>query len=240
MMTLWAWSAFTETLIKLTVAFVLGGLVGLERQYRQRTAGLRTNVLVAVGAAFFVDMAGRIFAVQSGSHGMVHVVAYIVSGIGFLGAGVIMRESGNIRGINTAATLWAVAAVGAATGAGLLAEATAATLFIIAANTLLRPVVNRMNRQPVDVAETEATYQLTILTPRANQKQALAWLEQNLERTNLPMRELNVEPFDEKTVEVTVTLLATSLDGDELDDLVHTINQAKLVSQAYWSLSTSL
>ncbi|MGL4774889.1 MAG: MgtC/SapB family protein, partial [Aeromonas veronii] len=139
-----------DTLASLLLAFVLGSLVGLERQYRQRTAGLRTNVLVAVGAALFVSLAQRIYDLHGGNYNVVHVVAYIVSGIGFLGAGVIMRESGNIRGINTAATLWGVAAVGAACGAGLAMEAILGALFVLAANTLLRPLVNQINRRPVD------------------------------------------------------------------------------------------
>jgi putative Mg2+ transporter-C (MgtC) family protein len=87
-------------------------MIGYERQYRQRTAGLRTNVLVALGAAIFVDLANHI----AGHEGAVRVVAYVVSGIGFLGAGVIMREEGNVRGLNTAATLWGSAAVGACAG----------------------------------------------------------------------------------------------------------------------------
>ncbi|CAM3842839.1 Protein MgtC [Roseateles saccharophilus] len=78
------------TTVSLVAAFARGALIGLERQYRQRTAGLRTNVLVAVGAAIFVDMANRL----GGHEAAVHVVAYVVSGIGFLGAGVIMREGG--------------------------------------------------------------------------------------------------------------------------------------------------
>jgi uncharacterized membrane protein YhiD involved in acid resistance len=129
-----------DTLVSLSAAFILGGLIGFERQYRQRTAGLRTNVLVAVGAAIFVDMANRL----AGAEGAVRVVAYVVSGIGFLGAGVIMREEGNVRGLNTAATLWTSAAVGACAGADLLAEAVLGTLFILAANTLLRPIVNNI------------------------------------------------------------------------------------------------
>ena len=84
-------SSLIDTLVSLSAAFVLGGLIGFERQFRQRTAGLRTNVLVAVGAAIFVDMANRL----GGAEGAVRVVAYVVSGIGFLGAGVIMREEGN-------------------------------------------------------------------------------------------------------------------------------------------------
>jgi putative Mg2+ transporter-C (MgtC) family protein len=123
-------------------AFVLGGLIGAERQHRQRTAGLRTNVLVAVSAAVFVDLANRLV----GYEGAVRVVSYIVSGGGFLGAGVIMREGGSVRGLNTAATLWGSAAVGAEVGVDMILEATLATLFVLAANILLAPVVDALNR----------------------------------------------------------------------------------------------
>src|SRR6195952_785151 len=94
--------AFLNTALALSVAFVLGGMIGFERQYRQRTAGLRTNVLVAVGAAVFVDLAGQV----NGSAGTSQVIAYVVSGVGFLGAGTIMKDGMNIQGLNTAATLW--------------------------------------------------------------------------------------------------------------------------------------
>jgi putative Mg2+ transporter-C (MgtC) family protein len=104
---------FIDTLVSLTTAFVLGTLIGAERQYRQRTAGLRTNVLVAVGAAAFVDLAMHL----TGAVGAVRVIAYVVSGIGFLGAGVIMKQGMDVRGLNTAATLWASAAVGSCAGA---------------------------------------------------------------------------------------------------------------------------
>ena len=109
---------FLSTLVSLVVAFAMGTLIGAERQYRQRTAGLRTNVLVAIGACQFVDMAMHL----SGPEGAVRVVAYVVSGIGFLGAGVIMKEGANIRGLNTAATLWCSAAVGACAVADLVAQ----------------------------------------------------------------------------------------------------------------------
>src|SRR6195256_7116025 len=94
---------FADTVVSLLAAFVLGTLIGAERQYRQRTAGLRTNVLVAVGAAAFVDLAMHL----AGADGGVRVIAYVVSGIGFLGAGVIMKEGMDVRGPNTAASVWA-------------------------------------------------------------------------------------------------------------------------------------
>src|SRR3954471_11396424 len=142
---------FLDTLVSLTAAFVLGTLIGAERQYRQRTAGLRTNVLVAVSAAAFVDLAMKL----DGSGGAVRVIAYVVSGVGFLGAGVIMKEGTNVRGLNTAATLWCSAAVGAFAGADLPVEALFVTVAVLAGNTLLRPLVNAINRTPIDESATE-------------------------------------------------------------------------------------
>ena len=123
-------------------------------------------ILVAVGAAIFVDAANRL----TGHDGAVHVMAYVVSGIGFLGAGVIMREEGNIRGINTAATLWASGAVGACAGADLILEAGIATIFILAANTLLRPIISMINRQPLDIQSVEVTNSVFIITPKVHKK----------------------------------------------------------------------
>lgn len=119
---------FLDTLVSLTAAFVLRTLIGAERQYRLRTAGLRTNVLVAVSAAAFVDLAMQL----AGADGAVRVIAYVVSGIGFLGAGVIMKEGMNVRGLNTAATLWGSAAVGCCAGADMLAQAVTLTAFVLA------------------------------------------------------------------------------------------------------------
>src|SRR6201986_4483838 len=136
---------FLDTLISLFTAFVLGTLIGAERQYRQRSAGLRTNVLVSVGAAAFVDLGNHL----TGRDGSVRVIAYVVSGIGFLGAGAIMKEGMNVRGLNTAATLWATAAVGSFAGADMVAQSIALTVFVLAGNTLLRPLENAIDRIPL-------------------------------------------------------------------------------------------
>ena len=111
-------STVVGTMTSLGTAFVLGSIIGIERQLRQRNAGLRTLTLVAVGAAAFVHLGGRLL----GAEGESRIIAYVVSGIGFLGAGVIMKEGAQVRGLNTAATLWGTAAVGAFAGAGLLVE----------------------------------------------------------------------------------------------------------------------
>jgi putative Mg2+ transporter-C (MgtC) family protein len=228
-------NSLADTLVSLLSAFILGGAIGLERQYRQRTAGLRTNVLVAVGAAMFVDMANRL----QGHEGAVHVIAYVVSGIGFLGAGAIMREDGNVRGLNTAATLWGSACVGAAAGADLILEALLATLFVLSANTLLRPIVNGINRKPIDVQSVEATNTVYVIAERAQQKKVMAQLEQLLERGNYPARDLNLHAFGQDEVEIEATLASTSVDGGELDALVAQLQALSFVRQAFWSPSTS-
>jgi putative Mg2+ transporter-C (MgtC) family protein len=227
-------SSLLDSLVSLVAAFVLGGLIGLERQYRQRTAGLRTNVLVAVGAAIFVDAANRLH----GHEAAVHVLSYVVSGIGFLGAGVIMRGEGSIQGLNTAATLWGSAAVGACAGADLLLEAILGTSFVLAANTLLRPVANRINRQPINVEAVEVTHTVYVVTSRDQQKEALALLEETLESANYPIRDIKVHTFGESDVEIEAMLTATSVPGDELDNLAKKLAESPLIGQAFWSPST--
>jgi putative Mg2+ transporter-C (MgtC) family protein len=223
-----------DSLISLSTAFLLGSLIGLERQYRQRTAGLRTNVLVAVGAAIFVDMANRLY----GAEGAVRVVAYVVSGIGFLGAGVIMREGGNVQGLNTAATLWGSAAVGACAGADLVLEAGLGSIFVLLANTVMRPVVNRMNRRPIDTPEVEVTNRVYVIAPAELQKEALRALEAALQECGYPQASLAVHPFGDRDVEIEAVLIATSVVGEELDRVVARLESHEAVKQAFWSPST--
>ncbi|MBI2726343.1 MAG: MgtC/SapB family protein [Polaromonas sp.] len=224
-----------DSLVSLSAAFIFGGMIGFERQFRQRTAGLRTNVLVALGAAIFVDMAARLH----GQEGAVHVVAYVISGIGFLGAGVIMREEGNVRGLNTAATLWCSGAVGACAGADLVLEAGVATLFILAANTLLRPIVDQINRRPLDVKSAEVTNMVYVVTASDSQKMVLALLEKSLEELRYPTRDLEVHAFGDDEVKIQAVLAATSIDGPQLDAMVKRLSDLPVVTQAYWSASTS-
>ena len=229
------YASLTDTAISLCAAFFFGGLIGLERQYRQRTAGLRTNILVALGAAIFVDAGNRL----TGHDGAVHIMAYVVSGIGFLGAGVIMREEGNVCGINTAATLWASGAVGACAGADLILEAGLATAFILAANTLLRPVVSFINRQPLDTKSVEVTNSVYIITPKHAQKHALKEFIRTLEEAGYQTQDIEVHQFGIDEVEIQAVLTASAVDGDEMDKLIAKIADQEFVTQAFWSPSTT-
>lgn len=229
--------ATLSSLISLATAFLLGSVIGFERQVRQRTAGLRTNTLVAVGAAVFVDLAVRFHALYGGTPGPLQVVAYVISGIGFLGAGAIMKEGAQVSGLNTAATLWGSAAVGACAGAKLLPEAVMAALFVLIANTVLRPVVNRINRRPLQEEFSEATYAIHVICGRAAQVGVLQRTTDLLEAAHYPIRSLEQQPFGTDEVELEAVLYATAVEADELDAVMTTISRLPGVSQAFWNAS---
>ena len=155
-----AWYEFAGRLI---IAFIFGGLVGAERQWRQRTAGLRTNCLVAVGSAMFVMMGGLV-GDGDGSQG--RVAAYVVSGIGFIGGGVILKEGFTIRGLNTAATLWCTAAIGTLAGLGHTSLSFLGTVVVLAANLVLRPLGQRINRASAQSPEEVFPVRDRIRLPR--------------------------------------------------------------------------
>jgi putative Mg2+ transporter-C (MgtC) family protein len=142
-----------EALLRLALAAVLGGLIGIERELREREAGLRTHLLVAVGSALFTIVGAYGFRDFVSSDGAIvqtdptRIAAQIVTGIGFLGAGAIIRQGSSVRGLTTAATLWAVAAVGLATGAGYYSAAVITTGVVLVALWPLRIVAYRILRR---------------------------------------------------------------------------------------------
>ncbi len=227
---------FLRMMTVLGVAFLCGGLIGVERQIRQRNAGLRTMVLVSVGAAAFVYLGGRLL----GGDGQVRIIAYVVSGIGFLGAGVIMKEGAQVRGLNTAATLWSSAAVGAFAGSGLMAEAFAVTVVVLAGNTLLRPLVNYINRRPVDAATTEATYRVHVICAAENITEARDMLDAELEKANYPIREIEVLSEGEETTELAAILIPTTADAEELDGVCNALLISDYIESATWTVSTTM
>jgi putative Mg2+ transporter-C (MgtC) family protein len=142
--------SWEEAFLRLALAAVFGGAVGLEREFREREAGFRTHMLVSVGSALFTIASAygfRDFLVHGGSlvrTDPTRIAAQIVTGIGFLGAGAIIRQGLSIRGLTTAATLWVVAAIGLTTGAGYYSAAAIATLLVIVSLWPLRIVAHRV------------------------------------------------------------------------------------------------
>jgi putative Mg2+ transporter-C (MgtC) family protein len=134
-----------DLLVKLTLATICGGAVGLERELSGKPAGLRTNILICVGAALFMHLSIAVALIGKSSTGQPYgdttrIAAQIVSGIGFLGAGAILHSRGAVVGLTTAATIWVVAAIGAAVGAGGYVEAVGTTVLVNVVLVGLRPV----------------------------------------------------------------------------------------------------
>jgi putative Mg2+ transporter-C (MgtC) family protein len=157
--------ATLDILVRLALALMLGSAIGFERQWHQKMAGSRTNALVALGAAGFVIFS----AMYPGADSPTRVAAQIVSGIGFLGAGVILREGVNVHGLNTAATLWCSAMVGTFAGGGFLMAAAAAATFVVITNLLLRPLVRRLNRRILTSSDAETYYTVEVTCKSAEE-----------------------------------------------------------------------
>jgi putative Mg2+ transporter-C (MgtC) family protein len=137
----------------------MGGLVGLERQWRQRMAGTRTNALVAAGAAAFI-MTGLLIDGDPSARG--RIISYIVSGVGFLGAGVIFKDGGNVHGLNTAATIWCSAAMGALSGLGSFDLALILGVGVLLTNVVLRPLAYRLHPVLPDATPAETMYEVRL------------------------------------------------------------------------------
>ena len=181
---------------RLLVALVLGACIGAERQWRQRSAGLRTNTLVCFGAAAFVDL-GLTIAPNT-----TQVVAYVVSGVGFLGAGAIMKDGANVRGLNTAATLWCSAAVGACAGAGEMLDAVFVTVLLIAINSVLRPLSRYIDRRSLAALDTHTLYRLRLICEREYQTLAEYELTRTLAFRMLVLRSIRSEEVEDTETSV--------------------------------------
>lgn len=227
-------ASFLDSVVSLVSAFVLGALIGAERQYRQRTAGLRTNVLVAVGAATFVDLASRI----GGTADAMRVVANVVTGVGFLGAGVIMKEGLNVRGLNTAATLWCSAAVGSCTGSDMLAEAALITFIIIAGNTLLRPIASAIDRLPLDERSSEVSYEVRLTADASAVAELRDLLIDTLEASKYLVSDVDDAPGSGGTAVIVAKLVSTAINRRELDVVVEGLARQSGVRHATWETST--
>ena len=141
------------------VALLLGVAIGLERQFRQHPAGLRTNALVSIGAALFVSLTH----LMGDQDNPTRIASYIVSGVGFLGGGVILREGMNVKGMATAATLWCSAAVGTLAGGGFLVHAVIGATIILALHLALRPVSYWINSRLQTSVNVEVSYRIRVV-----------------------------------------------------------------------------
>ncbi|WP_116139870.1 MgtC/SapB family protein [Trinickia diaoshuihuensis] len=219
---------------RLLAAFGCGVAIGLERQIRQRTAGLRTITLVASGAALFVTLG---MLAGNGADGVTRIASYVVSGVGFLGGGVIMREKGSVQGINTAATLWCSAAVGVLCGSGFYAPAVAGTVIVLITNTVLREVSRTINATPVSAADLVRQYVLTVVCREEDEIHVRAILCNPMSSAPLSFQSLLSRDVPEQPhrIEVTATLRIHPKDQSKLEQLASRLSMEKGVSSVSWA-----
>ncbi|MGB3375796.1 MAG: MgtC/SapB family protein [Microbacterium sp.] len=235
--------------MRVIAAITLGAAIGLERQWRSRMAGIRTNALVSGGSALFVVLGA--YGFDGATADPTRVAAQVVSGIGFLGAGVILREGMNIRGLNTAATLWCAAAIGSLAGSGLFVLAFVGAAAVVGANTVMRPVsrlVNSRRRAPVGDSDSDSDsdddapvdpveYMLEAKTNDKSEHRVRALVMQAVNRPELILRSIGSSSGKNSRVVVHADLIASDGTNEAvLERAVQRISlDPKVMSVRWWA-----
>jgi putative Mg2+ transporter-C (MgtC) family protein len=195
-------------------------------------AGLRTNALVAAGAAMFLMMGGLI----AGDESQGRVAAYVVSGIGFLGGGVILKDGLSIRGLNTAATLWFTAAIGALAGAGYVLFPVSGTIAVLGANTLLRPLARVMDRNK-ESADAEIVYLVRIICRLVDDNHIRSRLLEAANAEALLLRSVESEDLEtDGRVRVQATFMSMGRQDNLLEQIVSQLGAEPGVNAASWQV----
>jgi len=223
-----------DFVLRLGAALLLGACVGLERQWRQRMAGTRTNALVSAGASAFVMCA---FMTLDKSRSEAQIVSYVVSGVGFLGAGVIFKDAGSVRGLNTAATLWCSAAIGAISGLGHPLHALILAAAVLITNVILRPLAYRLYPAHASGDEQEVTYGFELACNQADEAHMRALLLQAMSRSPLTLAALRSEDIEGTAkMKVTAQIKGLGRQDDALEQLVVRLSLEAGVSSVSWTV----
>jgi putative Mg2+ transporter-C (MgtC) family protein len=223
-----------ELLMRVGLATVLGIAIGIERQWRSRMAGLQTMSLVSMGAALFMILP---YAFQP--HGdPTRIAAQIVTGIGFLGAGVIMKQGLSVTGLNTAATLWATAAVGALAGSASYREAITGAVIVITANGFLVPLAARMDRAKIRTGRElpPVAYVLEVVCKREDEGAIRALILRVITGPGLQLKALRAFNTEPDEVEVRADLAVSTRDDNLLEDAVSALSVESNVRAVRWSV----
>jgi putative Mg2+ transporter-C (MgtC) family protein len=220
-----------EFFIRLAVGLGCGALIGVERQWRARMAGLRTNALVATGATLFV-----LYSDIDGSPNATQVAAYVVSGIGFLGGGVILRDGFNVRGLNTAATLWCSAAVGVLAASGHLVFAALGTATVLAVHLLGRPLGRLIDHDnPAEAEEDLRPYDLHITCKPKSEPHLRALLVQEAVSNDVVLRGIDTTRTDDGSqAKLTAHLLFRGDAAPRLEALVSRLSLEPGLTGVHW------
>ena len=226
----------SDFFLRLGAAVLMGAVVGLERQWRQRMAGTRTNALVAAGASAFVMCA---FLVRESARSEAQIVSYVVSGVGFLGAGVIFKDGGSVRGLNTAATIWCSAAIGAISGLGSPLHALILTAIVLGTNIVLRPLAYRLYPAQAASEEQEVTYGFELNCRPEDEAHMRALLLQAMSQSPLTLTALRSEDIEgTQKMKVTARIRGLGRQDLALEQLVVRLSLDASVSSVSWAVQS--
>ena len=214
----------------IAAALLMGVAIGAERQIRIHTAGLRTNALVSLGAALFVSL-GPLLKLDDPTR----IAAQIVSGIGFLGGGVILREGFNVKGMNTAATLWCSAAVGTLAGMGFVKAAAIGTAAVLVTNLVLRPVAERLAPAPL-ATEGATAYRVHVVCNKADEAAVRAvFLRFVTAQPKMDIRSLKTQKADEEgKTDVVADIVASAPNDHAMNEIVSWMCVESHVASVRW------
>ena len=216
----------TEFTIRLFACLMFSMIIGIERQYRHGSVGLRTNVLVGIGA-FLFNYATYGFI----GHDQSRIAAGIVSGIGFLGAGMIIKNNNRIKGLNTAATLWCVAAIGILTSMGLVLEAVIGTSFVLLSNIVLR-LISLFIMDKVKILYKENCV-LKITCEKDSEVIVRNGISEFVEKNQIQLISMERKNISKTGIMLEVTFLTSRV--DEVEVLVSNISAELGVSSLTWN-----
>jgi putative Mg2+ transporter-C (MgtC) family protein len=222
--------SIAEFALRLAMGVGCGALIGIERQWQARRAGLRTNALVATGATLFV-----LYAVVTKDTSATRMASYVVSGVGFLGGGVILREGFNVHGLNTAATLWCSAAVGVLAASGHYLFTLIATGTIVGIHLVGRPLGHLIDRDNVvEEDEDDQPYQLQVICRRKSEKYARAQIVQHTAIDDFVLRGIHTGRAGDDNIALTAYLLSDGHAPSRLEKLVAELSLQEGIQAVHW------
>ena len=204
---------YINFLFQIVVCFLLSSCIGIERQYRRRLVGLRTIILVSLGAFLFVS-----FSFAFPSSDMTRVAAQVVAGIGFLGAGVIIKDNKSVKGLTTAATLWCAAAIGVLCAANLLFEAAVGTLLVLFTNIVLRTVNRKINALSGNINYN--MYSFSIICEEDSESQVLKTIREIVRKHNSIINSINTNEIEDGNVKIELSLVDDSNNDSISNDIM--------------------
>jgi putative Mg2+ transporter-C (MgtC) family protein len=228
---------YYDFIINVYSALGLGLLIGLEREFRQHPAGLRTNALVCVGSSLFMSLTFLLHDVGSPTR----IASYIISGIGFLGGGVILKQGVNIRGMNTAATLWCSAAIGALCGSGHWGFGVGGTVTVLLVHLIFRPVSNwvlRLERFSEEELNFKINVVITFGRDTAIRELFVKFMESNPELTLRSLSTVKQEALRE--TEITAQMVCPMNKHKSILDLINILNDQPGTRVVSWEKETRL